>query len=203
MENLTEAEILELHDSVSKLFNISQVTKDPGLIKSIVERPDTIFSNYSPYSEIFSKAASIMEAIIRWHPFVDGNKRTALLATAYYLHKNNYSLIIPLSMVRFTVLIAKNENNDQESTMKLIEKISQYLQKLSVKKGKSVIPKVWRYFLFPLIGLVLSSVFDIGRYSKRKIAQWMAFDIYPEYEKEYTNILKFLVNVMTGSMLWK
>ena len=55
MENLTEAEILELHDSVSKLFNISQVTKDLGLIKSIIERPDTIFSNYSPYSEIFSK----------------------------------------------------------------------------------------------------------------------------------------------------
>lgn len=106
-------------------------------------------------------------------------------------------------MVRFTVLIAKNENNDQESTMKLIDEISQYLQKLSVKKGKSVFPKVLRHFIFPLIGLILLSVFDLGRYSKRKIAQWMAFDIYPEYEREYTNILKFLVNVMTGSMSWK
>jgi len=203
MENLTEAEILELHNVVSQIFNILQVTKDPGLLKSIVERPDTIFSNYSPYSEIFSKAASIMEAIIRWHPFVDGNKRTALLATAYYLHKNDYSLIIPFSMVRFTVLIAKNQDNDQESTMKLIGEISQYLQKLSVKKGKSILPKVLKYVMLPLIGLGLISLFDLGRYSKRKISQWMAFDIYPEYEKEYVNIYKFLLQVMSGSTSWK
>jgi len=44
------------------------------------------------YPTPFAKAAAIMESIIQRHPFVDGNKRTGLLAAAFSLDEAGYDL---------------------------------------------------------------------------------------------------------------
>ena len=40
----------------------------------------------------FDKAAALVESIIRRHPFIDGNKRTAMYAAAYLLETFGYEL---------------------------------------------------------------------------------------------------------------
>jgi len=40
----------------------------------------------------FDKAAALAESIIRCHPFIDGNKRTAMYAAAYLLETFGYKL---------------------------------------------------------------------------------------------------------------
>ncbi|WOV93890.1 MAG: Fic family protein [Candidatus Nitrosoabyssus spongiisocia] len=49
-----------------------------GLLDSIVKRPNLKIDNEFMYDNIFLKASCILEGIIRWHPFADGNKRHLL-----------------------------------------------------------------------------------------------------------------------------
>ena len=111
MSEISVEEIISLHDSVVKRFKITQGIINQSNLESVVKRPNLQVNGEYIYKDVFSKAASIMEGIIRWHPFADGNKRTALLATLYYLKLDGYGTAVPLSAVRYTVKIEKNENN--------------------------------------------------------------------------------------------
>jgi death-on-curing family protein len=55
---------------------------------------DSVFSSYFYYEDIPSQIASIVNSIIKNHPFGDGNKRTAMM-TLYYLTQT-YDVIIEL-----------------------------------------------------------------------------------------------------------
>ena len=134
MTGITEEEIIAVHSIVCSYFGHDPHIKDRGAIKSIAERPDTmLFGTYRPYSDVFSKAAAIMEAILRWHPFIDGNKRTALMVAISYMHDNGYKLVTPTSAMDFVVNVANNKDNDAESTEKLIESIASWLKSMSTK----------------------------------------------------------------------
>ena len=76
--------------------------------ESIAQRPSSKHYGHEHFPDIHYKCASLMEAIIKWHPFIDGNKRTGLLAASYYMLKNNCILVTPLSSIKFTVLIARD-----------------------------------------------------------------------------------------------
>jgi len=45
-----------------------------------------------PYPSLFEKAAYLLCFIIERHPFVDGNKRTAIAMAAYFLERNGHVL---------------------------------------------------------------------------------------------------------------
>ncbi|HEX5456827.1 MAG TPA: Fic family protein [Candidatus Nitrosotalea sp.] len=86
MEELTSDDLLHLHHIVEKQFNVFKGVKDAGLVQAIAERPtQKLYGSFEPYKDLFTKAASLMEGLIRLHPFYDGNKRTALLATIAFL----------------------------------------------------------------------------------------------------------------------
>ena len=55
---------------------------------------DSVFSSYYSYEDVPSQIASIVNSIIKNHPFRDGNKRTAMMAL-YYLTQT-YDVIIEL-----------------------------------------------------------------------------------------------------------
>jgi len=50
---------------------------------------------FIPFPSLLSKAAALMYAYTCFHPFADGNKRTALMTTSFFLEMNSYSLDIP------------------------------------------------------------------------------------------------------------
>lgn len=59
---------------------------DFGLLESAVLRPQTTIGGVDAYPSIHEKAGALMHSLIRNHPFVDGNKRTAVVATfTFYL----------------------------------------------------------------------------------------------------------------------
>jgi hypothetical protein len=105
-------------------------------------------------------------------------------------------MVIPLSAVRYNVTIARNQNIDEESTRKLIKEVAEWIEKLSIKSGRWNLPKTFRYFFLPLIGLMFVSIFGLKEYVRKKVAYWMAFDIYPEYEEEASDIVRFIMEAM-------
>lgn len=80
---------------------------DEGMLSVCVERPRTAIRGKVLYPHILQRAAILMHSIINFHPFVDGNKRAALLATSFYLHWNGYHLKIPIDADNFTIEVAK------------------------------------------------------------------------------------------------
>lgn len=82
-------DVLEIHHEQITEFGGSFGVRDEFLLISAVSRPK---SGY--YSTIIEQASALWESLSQNHPFVDGNKRTALDSTLTFLAINGYNLNI-------------------------------------------------------------------------------------------------------------
>lgn len=71
---------------VDKFGGIHRV-RDAGGLEAACARPQNGY-----YSDIIEEAAALFESLSQNHPFVDGNKRTAITAAAVFLMINGYKL---------------------------------------------------------------------------------------------------------------
>ena len=58
----------------------------------MVHRPLATAGGTEAYPTPFARAAALAESLIRRHPFVDGNKRTAIMAMAFWLEREGFQL---------------------------------------------------------------------------------------------------------------
>lgn len=65
---------------------------DQGVLEAVVNQPRQTFGGAELYPTVFEKAAALTRGIICDHVFVDGNKRTGLLAAAIFLENNGWAL---------------------------------------------------------------------------------------------------------------
>lgn len=65
---------------------------DLGLADSAVSRPQASFAGEEFYTSIEAKAATLLFGVARNHPFIDGNKRVAVLAALQFLNINGLDL---------------------------------------------------------------------------------------------------------------
>ena len=68
--------------------------RDAGLLSSALARPKNR-RVYGRSSSIFDLAAVYGTGIVRNHPFIDGNKRAALMVVYVFLEMNGYRLEAP------------------------------------------------------------------------------------------------------------
>jgi death-on-curing protein len=88
---LATAVVTAIHDEAIYEFGGLAGIRDSGLLESAVDRPRNRLA-YEPKSTLFELAATLCVGIAKNHPFIDGNKRTALLATRAFLFLNGYAL---------------------------------------------------------------------------------------------------------------
>jgi death-on-curing protein len=69
--------------------------RDKGLFELSVERPWMTVGGAPAYATTFEKAAAIADAIVRNHPFNDGNHRTSLAAVHLVLGLDDMRLVAP------------------------------------------------------------------------------------------------------------
>jgi len=87
---LTKDLILAIHDEQLAEHGGRPGIRDMGLLESALARPP----NRAAYAEatVFDLAAAYAFGIVRNHPFVDGNKRVALLAAALFLIEHDVEI---------------------------------------------------------------------------------------------------------------
>ncbi|MFF4039224.1 type II toxin-antitoxin system death-on-curing family toxin [Streptomyces sp. NPDC001816] len=66
--------------------------REPGLLASAVHRPRARMFGTAAYEDLYEQAAALLHALAANHPLVDGNKRTAWLATVTFLARNGVDL---------------------------------------------------------------------------------------------------------------
>jgi death on curing protein len=84
--------VLFLHTVSIGAFGGSEGLRDLESLRAAVARPWGSSFGQDHFPTPFEKAAALAESLIRRHPFIDGNKRTATYAAAYLLETLGYRL---------------------------------------------------------------------------------------------------------------
>ena len=86
--HLTIDIVREIHAEAIKRFGGLNGIRDEHLLTSAVLTPQSIFVGKSPYADIIEIAAAYLFYPCRNHPFLDGNKRAAMMAAIVFLRLN-------------------------------------------------------------------------------------------------------------------
>jgi death-on-curing protein len=86
--HLTVEIVKEIHASALEGFGGAEGLREPSLLESAVAAPQVTIGGYSPFADLAEVAAAYLFYLCRNHPFLDGNKRTALGACLVFLRLN-------------------------------------------------------------------------------------------------------------------
>jgi death-on-curing protein len=92
-EWLTTQMVVAIHDEQLAIHGGSAGLRDQALLESALDRPRNRWAYES--AELPALAAAYGYGIARNHPFVDGNKRTALLSIYTFLGINGIDFVVP------------------------------------------------------------------------------------------------------------
>jgi death-on-curing protein len=119
---LSAEQVLFIHARLIKETGGEHGVRDLDMLLSAIGRPQAGFDNQDLYPDLFSKAAALMESLIRNHPFVDGNKRTGVTAAGLFLRRNGYILTASnAELVAVTMRIAQSQSSVKALTTWLRE----------------------------------------------------------------------------------
>jgi death-on-curing protein len=90
---LSEEVIIAIHDEQLAIHGGGAGLRDAGMLASALERPINKWAYEG--AELPELAAAYAFGLAKNHPFIDGNKRTALLALYAFLFINDVDFIVP------------------------------------------------------------------------------------------------------------
>ncbi|MBP7860301.1 type II toxin-antitoxin system death-on-curing family toxin [bacterium] len=100
-------DVLEIHHSRIELYGGIEGVRDIGMLQSALAQPQAGSGEKLFHKDIFEMASAYWFHIARNHPFLDGNKRTALAACLVFLDLNGYEIFANSDdLENFTVAIS-------------------------------------------------------------------------------------------------
>lgn len=107
-------------------FGGSQGIRERGLLESALARPLATFGGQILYDTPFKRAAALAESLVLNHGFVDGNKRTAMYATAAWLEREGYVIEAARGELRdFALAIASHALSTEQIASWLVRRTKQ------------------------------------------------------------------------------
>jgi len=114
---LTPEQVLFLHSRLIAETGGGHGIRDLGMLLSALGRPQATFDEKDLYPDLLVKATVLMDSLVRNHPFVDGNRRTAITAVGIFLRINGFRLVVDNNeMVWFTLACAQSQPSLDEIT---------------------------------------------------------------------------------------
>lgn len=99
-------------------------TRDNALLESALGSPCQTFDGILLYPTIVEQAAILFYAMIKNHPFRNGNKRIAVMSLLVFLLINNKWLSIsPYNLYRLALFVSKSKPKSKENVVNAIEEI--------------------------------------------------------------------------------
>ena len=101
---LTLAEVIEIHaDQITRHGGQGGI-RDLDLLESALAQPEASFAGEWLHAGPYEMAAAYAFHLCQNHPFVDGNKRTALACALVFLELNGVSLRDPQGLLKGAML---------------------------------------------------------------------------------------------------
>ena len=112
--------VREIHAEAIKRFGGLNGVRDENLLASAVLTPQSSFGGKSPYADIVEIAGAYLFYICKNHPFIDGNKRTAMVAAIVFLRLNGIETALDSAeWERFVLDVASSKIDRDETTRRL------------------------------------------------------------------------------------
>jgi len=92
---LTLAEVIEVHADQIRRYGGETGLRDLGLLESALAQPEASFAGEWLHKNLYEMAAAYAYHLCQNHPFIDGNKRTALASALVFLEINGIALEDP------------------------------------------------------------------------------------------------------------
>jgi len=114
-----------IHWEVLQAHGGSAGIRDEGLLDSAVAAPQATMMGKPMFSEPVEVAAAYLFYLCRNHPFIDGNKRTALATCLVFLSENGYLIQEKLDVDAWEELVldVAASQIDREETTKRLGKV--------------------------------------------------------------------------------
>jgi len=122
--HLTIEIVREIHDEAVKIFGGLHGIRDEALLASAVFAPQSSFGGKSPYVDLIDIAAAYLFYLGRNHPFLDGNKRTAMAAAVVFLRLNGFDPAADSDDWEWLVLDLASGKIDREQTTRRLRKLA-------------------------------------------------------------------------------
>lgn len=120
---LTLAEVVELHTRQIQLYGGTEGIRDPHLLQSALAQPEGSFGGQWLHEDLFEMAAAYAYHLAQNHPFLDGNKRTALDAALVFLEMNRISIFDPKQELIDAMLKIASGKFDKKEFAEVLRKL--------------------------------------------------------------------------------
>jgi death on curing protein len=120
MKYLTIKALMTLYDRVIATSGGSSGIRDLGLIESALKQPRQTFGGEELYPTVEDKASLICFALVKNHPFVDGNKRIGHAAMEKFLEINGYKFVADTDEQEATILALASGNLTREELLEWV-----------------------------------------------------------------------------------
>jgi death-on-curing protein len=121
--------VREIHAEALGRFGGLEGVRDENLLASAVLTPQSSFGGKSPYGDIVEVAAAYLFYICGNHPFLDGNKRTAMMAAIVFLRLNGIEPSPDSDEWEEFVLEVASTKLDRDATTRRLRKLVKSLRK--------------------------------------------------------------------------
>jgi death-on-curing protein len=113
---LTVEDVLRIRDALARQYGDSfDVLRFQQLLSALASPQQSMFGE-EIFPTLCAKAGMLLTALVRNHPFWDGNKRIALAATVALLERNGYTLSVDQAEAdRFTTRLATGDEAAEEA----------------------------------------------------------------------------------------
>lgn len=92
MKRLTNDQVIKMHSLLIRETGGRDGIRDENLLDSALNAPFQTFDGDDIYKTVQSKAAKLGFSLVKNHPFIDGNKRIAILVMIVFLEINGIDL---------------------------------------------------------------------------------------------------------------
>jgi death on curing protein len=121
---LTLPEIISFHEQQLEAYGGISGIRDQRLLESAVAMPQASFGGEYLHTDLFHMAAAYAFHLAENQPFLDGNKRTALMAALVFLDLNGYFVIDPSERLYDAMIAIANRQCEKEQLAVLLRDLS-------------------------------------------------------------------------------
>jgi len=121
---LTLAESVEIHKNQIALYGGDLGIRDISLLISALAVPESTFQGQFLHKNLFEMAAAYAYHICMNHPFLDGNKRTALVSALVFLDFNGVQIEDPEGRLYQAMMGVASGKKGKDYLAGIFEKLS-------------------------------------------------------------------------------
>jgi len=133
---------MAIHDRILDEFGGTSGVRDENLLELALQRPQQLYAYREPRPDLAELAATLAFGIARNHPFVDANKRTALVCYRTFLALNDIELDASADEKYLTIVaLAEGQLSEKKFGDWLRARMSQPRPRLQERKARYKVRK--------------------------------------------------------------